>query len=1166
MPLPPTLRTWIQRLVVGVLVLAALYPVAANLFLLPSIGPALINRRPERFRMGWSSAWSVWPGVVHFQGLELRGRQPRVHWWITAEAGEARIDLPALLRREVHVEALQARGVRSQTNRVPPPATPRPDGRKPPWTVRLEKIDLAAVREIGYGPLLLQGDGTASGSLRIVMRREAELGSSVVRIPAGRALLRGTEIARHVDLRAELRLGPYAPREHRGIAGFDFLSGHLEATGEAAALPIFDRIGPAEGAPSGAGRLAVDLRLEQGRLVPGSRVRFATPGGAQVALAGSVEEGRLVLAGEAAGITLRRRDGTPFLSMARARASAATPELRLSRLAAQARSLREQVLVGAIEAESLRFEAAGRKAAAEVSIDRGSARLDLVALLSRRVVLDDLVATGVTVQVDEATRPAPPREAGAASPWAIAIGPARIEQLREVRSGPYRLEGEGRIEGALTWDGDVLEMRETAVEMKRARVLNGNEVVARGVEAHLEGGLAPCAVRRIAGLAVLDCASLVVRAKAVVPRLRDLPAVGAGPARAELRIVRGALAPGSFFELGTTIATVEGGKEPRLAVEARNLVFGEVPGRRPLLRAAAARASVPAGDLHLGRFLAALQGEGLPPVADLETSGLQMNGVGERVAWTLGLDRAQGKIDLQSLARHEAALTQVRAVGARLEVRKSRPGEWLAGAAGTEAWRLRLVDAHVTGLREAILGTSRLVGNGRIEADLDATFGAERSCRLDRLLLGFDRARIESKGRPVARDITLLSDLRVAPFTPGELRGAGLFRLFSGTVAVEGEISSLGFLRPYLGKSPLLNLGGSGRLSADIRLEAGHLLPPTRLTIDPANLSVEYLLSRATGSATVQGMVIPGPGQPHFVLGVDFGRFAIAARDRPNAPAHVTGEKLHLSVTSADLDLAEPGKNVLARIVLPEAVVEDLAFYNSYLPPGTGVSIRQGQGKLSFDLTLEVATQTAYGEIDLSSDAVRVEVEDLDLSGSLHLHTRLKSSDLRKRRFILDGTRLALDRVEIRHVGPDAGPARSRRHHTAWFANVELEKGSMVWAEPLSLQSTIRLDMKEAGFLLEVLGRHKPYLVWFASRLRNTPVAARGELRLADGAIEVEPLQVLGGRFDILSRLRLTKERKHGQLYVRWKKLAVGVDLEGRERRYRLIKPLEWFRRQRLGG
>ena len=88
----------------------------------------------------------------------------------------------------------------------------------------------------------------------------------------------------------------------------------------------------------------------------------------------------------------------------------------------------------------------------------------------------------------------------------------------------------------------------------------------------------------------------------------------------------------------------------------------------------------------------------------------------------------------------------------------------------------------------------------------------------------------------------------------------------------------------------------------------------------------------------------------------------------------------------------------------------------------------------------------------------------------------------------------------------------------------------------------------------------------FASRLRNTPVAARGELRLADGAIEVEPLQVLGGRFDILSRLRLTKERKHGQLYVRWKKLAVGVDLEGRERRYRLIKPLEWFRRQRLGG
>jgi hypothetical protein len=54
----------------------------------------------------------------------------------------------------------------------------------------------------------------------------------------------------------------------------------------------------------------------------------------------------------------------------------------------------------------------------------------------------------------------------------------------------------------------------------------------------------------------------------------------------------------------------------------------------------------------------------------------------------------------------------------------------------------------------------------------------------------------------------------------------------------------------------------------------------------------------------------------------------------------------------------------------------------------------------------------------------------------------------------------------------------------------------------------------------------------------------------------VDRLEVRGGHFDIRSRLRLSRERKHGHLFVRWRRLALGVDLEGRERRYRLIHPL----------
>ena len=1205
MHLVPTVRSWTRRLVVGAILLAAFYLLAANLFLLPSVGPSLISRRPERFRLGWQSAWSVWPGEVRFRGLEIRGHQPRVRWWITAEQGTARIDLAALLRREVRIEHLRAGGVRSQTERIllGAPASSRPTStaapRRPPWTVRLERVELDGVRELGYGPLLLQGDGRIAGSFRIVLRREVALGDTKLVLPSARLLVRGREAARDVRVGAALRLGPYSPRQHRGIAGFDFLSGHLTANGKVAELPILERISPAKAepnAPKEPGTLVLDLQVEKGTLVSGSRLRFALPGegGARLGLSGEVAGERLVLAAETAGLALRRRDGTPFLAADEARLTAATSELRLSRLAREVRTLRTlrplqtpSPLRGDVEATGLRLRTAGRSMAAEIAAERSRGRIDLVALLSRRLALDDLQAEGVTVQVERAERPVA-LPAGERQPWTVEIGRARIDRLREVRTGPFRLDGAGRLTGGLSWNGNQLEVRESVLELRKARISRGREELARALDARLAGRIDPCVLQRPSaplsrsageGPGVGDCASFTLRAQAKIHRLRSLPAIGkGGPLRADLRIERGSLRPGSFLELGSrkggssVIAVVEGGaggKAPRLAAEVRGLALGGGEGRPPVAWVAAARASVPLDDLRLGRLLAAVRAVpdgGVPPAADLEATGLRMGASGERVAWSLALERASGRIDLRALARREAVVSAVRGSEARLAVRRSDPGERPVASPGAPPWSMRITDVRITGVREAAFGPNRLLGNGRIEGSLAASLrGGESSFRLDRLALSFDSARIESDGKSVARGVTVLTDLRIAPFTPGELRGARLFRLISGTLAVGGEISSLGFLRPYFRRAPWLVLDGRGHLSADVRLVEGRLLPGTRLTIHPAEVQAEYLLSRAAGTAKVEGMVVTGPGEPHLVLAVDFGRFRITSRDQTGAPPHLVGEGMQLSVTSSDLDLAAPGsKNMLARIVLPEAEVRDLAFYNGYLPEGSGVSILQGTGRLGFDLSMETARQTAHGELTLRSEAVRVQFEDLELAGALSLRSRLTSPDLRTRRFGLDGTSLSLQKVALRHVAPDAGPRSGPRSASDWWAEIVLERGSMEWTRPLTLSSTVRLEMKEAGFLLSLLSRRKPYLAWFGNRLRRTPLTARGELQLAQGAIEVDPLEVRGGHFDIRSRLRLTRERKHGHLFVRWRRLALGVDLEGRERSYRLIRPLKWFNAQSL--
>jgi hypothetical protein len=401
--------------------------------------------------------------------------------------------------------------------------------------------------------------------------------------------------------------------------------------------------------------------------------------------------------------------------------------------------------------------------------------------------------------------------------------------------------------------------------------------------------------------------------------------------------------------------------------------------------------------------------------------------------------------------------------------------------------------------------------------------------------------------------------LRAAPFVPGAVHGSALLRLVSGDVAVQGQVSSLGFLQRYFRRAPWLQLQGQGRLDTEVRLEAGRLLPGSRMEIRGGQVRAAFLDSVATGEATVAGRVAAGPGPPAAALRVDFSSFSIAPAeseaDTGTAPASfVRGSGLRMALDSTDLDLATPVSDLRATIDLPDGQVPDLTVYNAYLPPGTGVSILSGAGSLRLHLGLNAATQGGDGEVLLSSDSTRVRFQEVDLDGKLLLRARLTSQDLKARRFQVAGTRLDLDRVTYREVGADPGPPSP-----GWWAHLLLTDGSVVWGRPLTLHSNAVLEMKSSGFLLSVFARRRNFLRWFHPLLSVEGIRAQGTLDCGNGAIEIAPLRVTGGRLDLRSRLRFTRDSKQGDLFIRWGKLAAGIELRDGRRSFKLRHPEEWF-------
>ncbi len=894
------MRRRLKQLVLGLLLLAGLYLLAVNLFLNTPLGPRAFNRRPQRFRIDWTSAWSFLPGRVDVRGLQVVGHTRNVAWTITADRAGGWIDLPALFNRTFRVSELHGEGVRSQvlrgagvgTRRAPPRTR-----RRRPWTLRFERITLDHIREFRFNDFRLTGDGRGQGAFQSVLGGAFQLAPFKVRMTAGQLVQGTSTIARGLDLQAEASLGPYVIRRHPGLAGYDFLSGSLQARGQVPDLPFLDRQIP-HGTP---GRLEAQLRVERGRLAPGSRFVITAPaagGGSSFSLSAGVARGPILRLGiEAKGLAVGRgKSRPPLLRCEVLSVASTTSETRLSRIFSTARNLRTRTApaflpwMGGVRAERVRIEAPGSRASLRATIDRAAGRVDLAALIGREIAIEGLQADGVSARLDLAKGPVkgPRAAAGAASPWSARIAGARLSGIREIGLGDFLLSGEARVETTFSYD-----------------------------------------------------------------------------------------------RTGT------------LAVE----------------RAAVA----------------------------VERGGFRVN------------------------------------------------------------------------------------------------------------------------GEPAAQDLTLKLETRIEPSVLGQIRGQDFFRYVSGTGDIRGRISSLGFLSPYLGKASWLAIRGQGRLSANLQLDRGRLAPGSRLAVSASPVHVTIFDSLATGSGTVNAAVEPGKSGALTSLRVRFERFGLADSRRKGRPAYIRGRGLHITaVASGALDLAAPVPEFEASLDLPDAEVPDLAVYNVLIPEATGLSILSGRGRVRMRLQASTATRQAKGSATLSSDAAKVQFQNLEMAGRLTLRAPLASPDLAGRRFDLKGMRLELDGVSYQDIEAEAPEEPS-----PWWMRAELDAGSVVWGAPLSLRGEGRIDMKNSGPLLTLFTQRRRFLRWFDDALNVENVKAHGVLRLGNGVVAIESLQATGGSLEVRSRMIFSKLRRRGDLYIRYGRLAAGIELLDGQRSFKLRRPLEWFESRR---
>jgi hypothetical protein len=816
-----------------------------------------------------------------------------------------------------------------------------------------------------------------------------------------------------------------------------------------------------------------------------------------------------------------------------------------------------------------------------IAAERVRARLELPALLHRRFVVAELQGEGASGgtwresgQRPGGQRPAavPPRH-----PWSFTFERISLGSVHEVDLYGLRIVGGGTAAGAFSRvGGGDFALPQGRLKMASAQALLDEEPVASDLHLEADLAIAPYSPREHPGVAGFDFVTGSLRLAGSLPpwpvlsRLQggDQPTTTPGELSADLRLAAGALAIGSQISLRSLRPAAPDGApaSAQLSVEAtpglpRLTVALQVPdfalagrdGRAPLLTARGLAVRATTEERRLSRLFAdtgALGGGTAPLVADSSAGDVTLAVAGPHAVWELRFDRVAGQLDAAALLRREVRISALRGAGVSSQIR-FREAPAAPSPAGGGRWAVHLADAEFTDVRTVTLGPTTASGSGRATGSLD--LGADGVLAVPAATLDLPRSRLAVASKEASPSIDLRLAGSLAPFAPGELAGARGLAYFSGTAAVRGRVDTLGFLAGFFAKTPWLGLAGSGDLDAELRIDAGRLLPGTRLSVTGARVEATILDDLASGTARVSGAVEASDGGPRSSLLVAFDRYSLAPLNAPHRP-YVRGSGLKLSAAGGTVNLAAPEIDLRAGVDVEGAEVPDLAVYNAYLPEGSGVRIDGGQGKLRLHLRLDGASETGDGDLALSSGDLRMRFEELSVAGRLALRTRLASSDLRARRFTLDDARLDLDGVSYRE--PDEEPAEAT---DGWWAHLALSDAKMVWSRPLTLDAGATVHMRDAGLLLSLFAQKRHYLKWFASVLDLEDLTARGRLALDGSQIRLDPLDAEAGKFALRSRLRFAKPNVRGDLLLRYGVFKVGLELRDGERDWKLLRPEHWF-------
>ena len=242
------LKSWIWKAVKIALIVEVVYVLLLNGILFLPLTQDLINEiRPEKFRISWERAWTLYPVSVNVRGVFANGQSRSQQWQFETPAASGSISLLPLVLKQVRVRSAHASDIdfrlrpRFKEGRDYTPylsfypdiegwemtdAVTTPRKKKRPWNITVNNISVSGKHSLW----MHQFKGALSAAIDADLGYRSRGGPlsldvSQMDLQLDRFFVKDDqEVLRRGAVKGTMGFSPFRPREHKDVTMLNFLS------------------------------------------------------------------------------------------------------------------------------------------------------------------------------------------------------------------------------------------------------------------------------------------------------------------------------------------------------------------------------------------------------------------------------------------------------------------------------------------------------------------------------------------------------------------------------------------------------------------------------------------------------------------------------------------------------------------------------------------------------------------------------------------------------------------------------------------------------------------------------------------------------------------------------------------------------------------------------